>query len=308
MQRVIDAFIEHVDDFVRVSVDRLMADGTTMYARMPRERVDALIASSIIPFQTDLVNGTTSVFREFWRKLGPQRARQGAVVDVLQGTLIIIDVITEQMRHTLFPNDPEALAWWMEQVQFIIFPGIIMLVESYVTARDQMIQEKVALVRELSTPIMPIYPGILVLPLVGNVDPTRAGQIMETLLEGISSYQADTVIMDITGVAVVDTDVANYLLQAARAARLLGSQVVLVGISSTIAQTMVHLGIGLETVTTRSNLQAGIEYALGLQGKAILPGYRSGDTGGEGRGTGRGKAADPYSGEISPPVSGYKIQ
>jgi rsbT co-antagonist protein RsbR len=270
MQRVIDAFIENFDYFVRASVDRLTAEGTTIYARLPREQVDRLIAASLEPFQADLLQGTTSTFHGFWRTLGPQRARQGAVVDVLHGTLVIVDVITEHM-HTLFPDEPEAVAWWMERVQAIVYPGIMVLVESYVAARDQMMQEKVDQVRELSTPIMPIYPGILVLPLIGTIDPTRAGQIMETLLEGISSYQADTVIMDITGVTVVDTDVANYLLQAARAARLLGSRVILVGISSTIAQTMVHLGVGLATVTTRANLQEGIEYALSLQDMAIMP-------------------------------------
>lgn len=270
MQHVIDAFIENFDYFVRASVDRLRAADTTIYARLPREQVDRLIAASLEPFQADLVQGTTSTFHGFWQKLGPQRARQGAVVDVLQGTLVIVDVITEHI-HTLFPDEPEAVAWWMERVQAIVYPGIMVLVESYVTARDQMMQEKMDQVRELSTPIMPIYPGILVLPLIGTIDPTRAGQIMETLLEGISSYQADTVIMDITGVTVVDTDVANYLLQAARAARLLGSQVILVGISSTIAQTMVHLGVGLATVTTRANLQEGIEYALSLQDMAIMP-------------------------------------
>lgn len=270
MQHVIDAFTENFDYFVRASVDRLRAADTTIYARLPREQVDRLIAASLEPFQADLVQGTTSTFHGFWQKLGPQRARQGAVVDVLQGTLVIVDVITEHM-HTLFPDEPEAVAWWMERVQAIVYPGIMVLVESYVAARDQMMQEKVDQVRELSTPIMPIYPGILVLPLIGTIDHTRAGQIMETLLEGISSYQADTVIMDITGVTVVDTDVANYLLQAARAARLLGSQVILVGISSAIAQTMVHLGVGLATVTTRANLQDGIEYALSLQDMAIMP-------------------------------------
>ncbi|MBA3470489.1 MAG: STAS domain-containing protein, partial [Herpetosiphonaceae bacterium] len=75
----------------------------------------------------------------------------------------------------------------------------------------------------------------------------------------------------ITGVPVIDTGVANYLLQAARAARLLGSTVVLVGIGAEIAQTMVQLGIDLTGIVTRANLQTGIEYALGLQGLAIKP-------------------------------------
>lgn len=117
-------------------------------------------------------------------------------------------------------------------------------------------------IQALSTPIVPISEEILILPLVGSIDTRRAGQIMESLLEGINHYQAETVIIDITGVPVVDTSVANHLLQAAQAARLLGAQVILVGISPEIAQTIVELGIDLSDVVTRRNLQQGIAYAM----------------------------------------------
>ncbi len=117
-------------------------------------------------------------------------------------------------------------------------------------------------IRELSTPILPIYPGVIVLPLVGSVDSYRAAQIMESLLSAITESQADIVIVDITGVPLVDTGVAHYLLQTTRAARLVGAHVVLVGIGSEIAQTVVQLGVDLSDVTIHANLQSGIEYAL----------------------------------------------
>ena len=107
------------------------------------------------------------------------------------------------------------------------------------------------------------------MPLVGTIDSYRASQIMETLLEGIARQQADVVIIDITGVPVVDTGVGNHLLQAAQAAELLGARVILVGISAEVAQTMVQLGINLSRIVTLATLQAGIEYALDLQGLAI---------------------------------------
>jgi anti-anti-sigma regulatory factor len=126
-------------------------------------------------------------------------------------------------------------------------------------------------IRELSTPIIPVYEGILVLPLVGSVDSRRATQITEGLLESIAAYQAEIVIMDITGVPVIDTSTANHLLMAARAANLLGSQVVLVGIGAEIAQTIVQLGLTLQGVSTLANLQAGIAYALEQIGLGIQP-------------------------------------
>ncbi|MGB9722708.1 MAG: GAF domain-containing protein [Chloroflexia bacterium] len=131
------------------------------------------------------------------------------------------------------------------------------------------------MVRELSTPLMPIAEGILVLPLVGTVDSQRATQIMEVLLEGVTNQRARAVILDITGVPVVDTSVANYLLQATRAVRLLGAECILVGITPEVAQTVVGLGVDLSGLVTRSDLQGGVEYALRLLGQRIVKPKRS---------------------------------
>jgi anti-anti-sigma factor len=126
------------------------------------------------------------------------------------------------------------------------------------------------IVRELSTPLVPITEGILVLPLIGTVDSQRAEQIMDVLLSGISERRARVVIMDITGVPVVDTSVANYLLQATQAVRLLGAECILVGVTPEVAQTLVGLGVELEGLITRSDLQAGVDYALKLLGRRIV--------------------------------------
>lgn len=117
-------------------------------------------------------------------------------------------------------------------------------------------------IRELSTPILPLYEGILVVPLVGVIDSFRAGQIMERLLTAIAERQSDLVIIDITGVPVIDTAVANYLLQTARAAQLIGAKVILVGIGSEIAQTLVQLGVDLSGIQVGATLQTGIELAF----------------------------------------------
>ena len=124
-------------------------------------------------------------------------------------------------------------------------------------------------IQELSIPIIPVYNGVLVVPLVGRVDSARAQALTEAMLEAIAREQAEIVLLDITGVAVVDTNVANHLMQTARAASLLGSQVVLVGISAEVAQTLVQLGLDLGRLITLSNLQSGLEYALAQQGLAI---------------------------------------
>lgn len=131
-------------------------------------------------------------------------------------------------------------------------------------------QRLISTIREISTPVIPVYDEIIVLPLVGTIDSARSGQIMETLLTGVQQYSAEIVIIDITGVPFVDTAVANHLIQATRAATLLGAHCVLVGVSAEVAQTLVQLGVNLSVLVTRSNLQSGITYALERQGREIV--------------------------------------
>jgi rsbT co-antagonist protein RsbR len=128
--------------------------------------------------------------------------------------------------------------------------------------QEQIIQAQQAALRELSTPLMPIADGVVVMPLIGVIDSARAQQIMESLLHGVSEYKTRVALIDITGVKVVDTQVAGVLLRAAQAVRLLGAQVVLTGISPEIAQTLVHIGAEIRDVKTKATLQEGIRYAM----------------------------------------------
>ncbi|MBU0493264.1 MAG: STAS domain-containing protein [Chloroflexi bacterium] len=122
---------------------------------------------------------------------------------------------------------------------------------------------------ELASPVIQVWEGVLVLPLVGAIDSDRARHMTEDLLNGIKIHEAEQVIIDITGVPVVDTGVAHHLLQTIKAARLLGAHCLLVGIKSEVAQAIVHLGIDLSGVATQANLQAGIETVLAQMGLGV---------------------------------------
>jgi len=136
-----------------------------------------------------------------------------------------------------------------------------------VVKRDRMLTAY----EEMSTPVIQVWEGVLAMPLVGAIDATRANRIMENLLNGIVRSQADLVILDVTGVPVVDTAAANYLTKTIRAASFLGARCVLVGIARQTAMSIVQLGVDLGNVVIRSNLQAGIEYALGEVGYTVAP-------------------------------------
>jgi rsbT co-antagonist protein RsbR len=134
-------------------------------------------------------------------------------------------------------------------------------------AERQLLQQQVIdaqrnALRELSTPLIPISDNVVIMPLIGTIDSQRAQQIMEALLDGVAQHQASLVILDITGVSMVDTQVAQTFIQSAQAVRLLGAQVMLTGIQPQIAQTLVHLGVDLSGIITQGSLQAGIAAAL----------------------------------------------
>ena len=128
--------------------------------------------------------------------------------------------------------------------------------------QQQLIEAQRHALRELSTPLIPISERVVIMPLIGAIDSNRAQQVMETLLEGVARHGAELAILDITGVQVVDTQVAQAFIHAAQAVRLLGAQVMLTGIQPQIAQTLVHLGVDLSGIITRGSLQAGIAAAL----------------------------------------------
>jgi rsbT co-antagonist protein RsbR len=124
--------------------------------------------------------------------------------------------------------------------------------------------QRVAL-RELSTPLIPIADDVVVMPLIGTIDSQRAQQLMDTLLEGVAAHRARTVILDVTGVAVVDTHVANAIVRASRAVKLLGAEAVLTGIRPEVARTLAAMGAELEGIVVRGTLRSGIGYAMRLQ-------------------------------------------
>jgi anti-anti-sigma regulatory factor len=140
-----------------------------------------------------------------------------------------------------------------------------------IALKQQQVQSQQETIQALSSPVVQVWDGILTIPIVGMVDPQRATRITENVLEAIVQHQADSIIIDITGVAMVDTQVANALLLMARACRLLGSDVVLVGIGSDVAQTMIRLGIDLSHIVTRADLQSGLAWALRRHGLAVVP-------------------------------------
>jgi anti-anti-sigma factor len=133
--------------------------------------------------------------------------------------------------------------------------------------QQEMIRLQDALLSELSTPLIPVSHDVVIMPLIGTIDARRARQMLDVLLDGVSKNRARIAILDITGVAKMDTHVAGTIVSAAKAVRLLGTQVVLTGIRSEVAISLVQLGVPLGEIKTCSDLRTGIDYAMRTAGK-----------------------------------------
>ena len=141
---------------------------------------------------------------------------------------------------------------------------------SFVQERERTIRQQQEAIRELSTPVLQVRERLLILPIIGIIDPQRARQLTEQLLRGIRTNRAKVVVIDITGVAAMDSNVANHLVQTVEASRLLGATVIVTGLSPEIAQTLVSIGVDLGKMNTVGDLQGGIEEAEVLLGYKVV--------------------------------------
>jgi rsbT co-antagonist protein RsbR len=141
---------------------------------------------------------------------------------------------------------------------------------TFIEEREKVVRQQQEAIRELSTPVLQLRQGELILPIIGMIDTQRARQLTEALLRSIRANRAKVVVMDITGVPAVDSKVANHLLQTVQAARLMGAAVIVTGLSAEVAQTLVAIGVDLSKLNTLSDLQSGIDEADRLVGYRVI--------------------------------------
>lgn len=213
-----------------------------------------------------LVDGDWAPYLEDVRTQGVQYARAGVSFVAWYDIIAIYRETIRRRLVELAKQDPERAATVAEGLSRMIDMAMSHLGEAYLAAKEQIITQQQAAIRELSVPVLQIREQMLILPLVGLIDSTRARQVIETLLVAIRDHRAKGVVIDVTGVPMVDTQVANHLLQASKAAQLMGATVVITGISSEMARSLVGLGTDLPEATTMIDLQDGVEQIERLLG------------------------------------------
>jgi rsbT co-antagonist protein RsbR len=202
--------------------------------------------------------------------LGVLYSRAGLDTRVFLGAFHVLmrAIGTDIMKH--FAKSPAEGFETFMSLKKIGFLDIGLIVDVLIAERERTINLQQDAIRELSTPVLQLRERLLILPIIGVLDSMRAKQLTDDLLRSIRANRAKIVVMDITGVAAVDSKVANHFIQTVAAARLMGANVIVTGLSAEVAQSLVALGVDLTSIRTMNDLQGGLEEAERLLGYKVV--------------------------------------
>jgi rsbT co-antagonist protein RsbR len=178
-----------------------------------------------------------------------------------------------------FADEPERATDVFRSLVKLVFLDIGFAIDTYIFQRERTIGQQQEAIRELSTPALQVRDRLLILPIIGVLDGDRARQLTEGLLTSIRQSRAKVVILDVTGVPTVDSNVANHLILTVEASRLMGATVIVTGLSADVAQALVTIGVDLTKFNAVGDLQGGIEVAERMLGYKVVP-IEEGDGGG----------------------------
>jgi len=217
-----------------------------------------------------LETGTFEALQAYARNLSERIIPRGVQTDEVVAIVLLLRDVLARSLFSKYQGDFKLLNRILDAYEPAANRIAITVSVGFVQERERTIRQQQEAIRELSTPVLQVRDRLLILPMIGIIDPQRARQLTEQLLRGIRANRAKVVVIDITGVAAMDTQVANHLVQTVEASRLLGAKVIVSGLSPEIAQTLVNIGVELTKMTTVGDLQGGIEQAERLLGYKVV--------------------------------------
>jgi len=255
---------------IQFAADKMMPASDRQEAtRFSRDFMRALVAAVGSGSLQDLNAPRWAPVKEILETLTANRATAGYSPSETASFVLSLKQPVFSALFTEFTNRPKAMPDAVWQATQLLDNLGLMITEFHQKAREGVIARQQAELLELSTPVVRLWENVLALPLIGTLDSARTQVVMQNLLDAIVETRSDYAIIDITGVPVVDTLVAQHLLKTVAAARLMGADCLISGIRPQIAQTIIHLGVDLSNVTTKATLADAFAVALRRSGLQV---------------------------------------
>src|SRR4029077_7621059 len=245
--------------------------GAQLLTAMSREEIFAEATSVYDSYVEALETGTVEALQAYAQKLSERIIPRGVETNEVVGIVLLLRDVLARSLFAKYHANFEVLNDVLDAYEPAANSIAITVAVGFVQERERVIREQQEAIRELSTPVLQVRERLLILPIIGLIDPQRTRQLTEQLLRAIRANRAKVVVIDITGVAAMDANVANHLVLTVESARLLGAMVIVTGLSPEIAQTLVHIGVDLGKMNTVGDLQGGIEEAERLLGYRVEP-------------------------------------
>jgi rsbT co-antagonist protein RsbR len=240
--------------------------GARLLSAMTPEEIFSEATSIYDNYVEVLETGSTDALQHYARDLSERIIPRGVETEEVVNIVLLLRDVLARSLFEKYHEDFELLNQVLDAYEPAANRIANMVAVSFVQERERVIRDQQEAIRELSTPVLQVRERLLILPIIGILDGPRARQLTEQLLKGIRAHRAKVVVIDITGVPDVDEDVANSLVQTVDASKLMGASVIITGLSSEIAETLVTIGVDLSKMDTVGDLQEGIEEAERLLG------------------------------------------
>ena len=267
--RELVAHLRHQRAQLREEWARLITEAKLLTA-MTREELFAEATSVYDNYVEALETGTFEALQAYARNLSERIIPRGVETHEMVGIVLLLRDVLARSLFAKYHTDTAVLARVLDAYEPAANSIAITVAVGFVLERERIIRQQQEAIRELSTPVLQVRERLLILPIIGVIDPQRARQLTEQLLRGIRTNRARVVVIDITGVAAMDSNVANHLVLTVEASRLLGATVIVTGLSPEIAQTLVNIGVDLTKMNTVGDLQGGIEEAERILGYRVV--------------------------------------
>jgi rsbT co-antagonist protein RsbR len=274
--RVRDILKQHEESLVSSWIDELKTTGSRKESRISEtelfEQAKEFVSLFSIALQTgveDTGSKEWTAIREFLEATSRARVLKGFTSDETANFIFSFKKPLFARLRAELGNDPNAFADEVWKATRLLDAMGLVTIRAFQANREAVINRQQEEMLELSTPVVKLWEGVLALPMIGTLDSARTQIVMESLLQKIVDTGSEIAIIDITGVPTVDTLVAQHLLKTVTAIRLMGADSIISGIRPQIAQTIVHLGVDLQGVTTKATLADALSVALKRTGFAI---------------------------------------